>query len=283
MIVPLGGAAPAWDHCARSLSRLDPPPGELVVVLDGPNDRLAAKAGEIGARVVSLERRGGPARARNRGARATGKEILLFLDSDVEAPADLASRVAALFSAEAGPTAVMGSYDDDPGHPGFLSQYRNLLHHFVHQTGREEASTFWAGCGAVRRRAFLAVGGFDERYAEPSIEDIELGGRLVRAGHAIRLVKQIQVKHLKRWRLGDMLATDLWRRAVPWTRLMLRHGRMVNDLNVGNRNRLSVAAAFPSNRRRYATVNSLIRSIHGSRPPWRTWWKNHCPGGAYSS
>ena len=51
-------------------------------------------------------------------------------------------------------TAVMGSYDDTPSEPGLVSQYRNLLHHFVHQVGREKASTFWAGCGAVRRGAF---------------------------------------------------------------------------------------------------------------------------------
>ena len=138
----------------------------------------------------------------------------------------------------------MGSYDDAPGDQGFFSQYRNLLHHYVHQTGREEASTFWAGCGAVRREAFLEVGGFDELYPVPSIEDIELGSRLLRSGSPIRLDKDLQVKHLKRWRLPDMLRTDLLRRAAPWTELMLREGRMINDLNVKTRDRISVAAAF---------------------------------------
>jgi GT2 family glycosyltransferase len=88
------------------------------------------------------------------------------------------------------------------------------------------------------------VGGFDEGYAQPSVEDIELGTRLVRAGHAVRLVKDLQVKHLKRWRLGDMLATDLLRRAAPWTELMLREKRVVNDLNVRARDRASVLLAF---------------------------------------
>jgi hypothetical protein len=125
-----------------------------------------------------------------------------------------------------------------------VSQYRNLLHHFVHQTAREEAATFWAGCGAVRREAFQDMGGFDARWTEPSIEDIELGSRLVRAGHRIRLVKDLQVKHLKRWDIIDMLATDLWRRAVPWTELMLGAGGFVNDLNVKTRDRFSVALAF---------------------------------------
>ena len=244
VIVPVGGAAPAWSHCAQSLARLDPAPGEIVAVIDGPNEALAEPASEIGAKVVVLEERGGPARARNRGVLAAKRDILLFLDSDVEAPVGLVAQVSELFAADNDLTAVIGSYDDVPGDPGFVSQYRNLLHHFVHQNGRETASTFWAGCGAVRRRAFCEVEGFDERYTDPSIEDIELGSRLLRAGHTIRLVKDLQVKHLKRWSLAGMLATDLLCRAVPWTELMLREGQMVNDLNVKTRDRVSVMMAF---------------------------------------
>ena len=244
LVVPVGGAAPAWGRCARSLARLEPRPGEIVVVLDGPNEEHAATAAGIGARVLVLPERGGPARARNRGAEAARGDVLLFLDSDVEVPRDLVARVAAALDERPGVAAVFGSYDDAPGDPGFLSQYRNLLHHFVHQASREEASTFWAGCGAVRRGAFTAVGGFDEGYARPSVEDIELGSRLVRAGYAICLVKDLQVKHLKQWRLGDMLSTDLLRRAAPWTELMLREKRVVNDLNVRTRDRASVLLAF---------------------------------------
>jgi GT2 family glycosyltransferase len=244
IIVPVGGAAPAWKRCAQSLARLDPAPGEIVIVIDGPNDNLASRAAEVDALVLVLGQRGGPARARNIGARETAREILLFIDSDIEVPTDLAARVAEIFSADRELTAIIGSYDDTPGDPGFLSQYRNLLHHFVHQKGRETASTFWAGCGAIRRRTFHEVGGFDQSYPVPSIEDIELGSRLVRSGHTIRLAKELQVKHLKKWRLADMMAADLVRRAAPWTQLMLREGQMVNDLNVKTRDRISVFLAF---------------------------------------
>jgi len=244
IVVPVGGAAPAWGRCAASLAALDPPPGAIVAVIDGPNDSLAETAASIGARVVVMDARGGPARARNRGAQEVDNEVLLFVDSDIEAPSDLAARVAELFDIDGNLTAAIGSYDDSPADPKLVSQYRNLLHHFVHQNGREAASTFWAGCGAVRRRAFVRVGGFDEDYPVPCIEDIELGSRLVSAGHTIRLVKGLQVKHLKRWRFVDMVTTDLLRRASPWTELMLREGKMVNDLNVKVRDRLSVVLAF---------------------------------------
>jgi GT2 family glycosyltransferase len=243
IIVPIGGPAPSWEIAARSLSQLDPPPGEIVAVIDGGDPSHATIASGIGARVVVLHERGGPARARNRGADEAAGEILLFVDSDVEVPADLVSRVSALFAADPELAAVIGSYDDQPGDPSFLSQYRNLLHHFVHQNGREMASTFWAGCGAIRRRVFDQLGGFDTSYGNPSIEDIELGARLCREGHHIRMVKDLQVGHLKHWGLADMCRTDLLRRAVPWTEQMLRDGGLIDDLNVTARARASVVLA----------------------------------------
>jgi glycosyltransferase involved in cell wall biosynthesis len=244
IIVPVGGAAPAWPRSAQSLAELEPKPGEIIAVIDGPQPAHEAVANGISATVLVLEQRGGPSVARNHGARATTRPILLFVDSDVEVPPDLAAQVAAIFNERPELSACIGSYDDRPGDPGLISQYRNLLHHHVHQEGRERASTFWAGCGAIRRSVFIDMGGFDEDFAIPSIEDIELGTRMIRARHNIGLVKNLQVTHLKRWRLADMLKTDLLQRAAPWTQLMLADGELVNDLNVKSRDRVSVAAAF---------------------------------------
>ena len=125
-----------------------------------------------------------------------------------------------------------------------LSQYKNLFHHFVHQDGREQATTFWSGCGAVRRSVFLELGGFSGSYKRPSIEDIELGMRLHHAGHQIKLNKRIQVTHLKRWTLWSIIKTDVLDRGIPWTELMLRAGSMPNDLNTKVSQRISVVLAY---------------------------------------
>jgi hypothetical protein len=124
-----------------------------------------------------------------------------------------------------------------------VSTYRNLLHHFVHQQGQAQASTFWAGCGAVRRDAFLASGGFSPAFCRPSIEDIELGYRWRAAGAEIRLAKHIQVKHLKRWTLFSMLKTDIVDRALPWTVLSARTRTLPNDLNLEMSQRVSACSA----------------------------------------
>ena len=114
---------------------------------------------------------------------------MFFVDADVTVPSDAVGQVATLFQGEPDIAALFGSYDDNPGEATFLSQYRNLLHHYVHQHAREDAATFWGACGAIRRDVFLALGGFDETYAKPSIEDIELGYRLKQAGYSITIMQ----------------------------------------------------------------------------------------------
>src|SRR5690606_12242238 len=137
-----------------------------------------------------------------------------------------------------------GSYDDNPGDPGFLSQYKNLQHHFVHQMAHESASTFWTGCGAVRRKYFLELHGFEKKFNEPCIEDVEFGIRLKNAGHLIRLEKTLQVKHLKKYSALSLLHSDFMNRALPWSTLILQQRHMPDDLNVDRKNRLSVVCAY---------------------------------------
>jgi cellulose synthase/poly-beta-1,6-N-acetylglucosamine synthase-like glycosyltransferase len=201
-------------------------------------------AAQNGAKVIATGGRSGPARARNLGVKAATGEIVLFLDADVCVAPDTLSKIGDEFSWDPDLSALMGSYDDSPSEQNFVSQYRNLMHYFVHQNGRREATTFWAGCGAVRRQVFLDVGGFDERYGTPAIEDIELGYRLSRAGLKLALRADLQVKHLKAWNLGSMMKADFFYRALPWSELTLQSSRMPNDLNLRISQRISVALVF---------------------------------------
>jgi hypothetical protein len=97
----------------------------------------------------------------------------------------------------------------------------------------------------VRRDAFLAIGGFDDQnFPRASIEDIELGMRLVDRGGRIVLDPLLQGKHLKRWTLAAMIRTDFTARAAPWVDLLLSRGSGSTALNLGWRHRMTAAASL---------------------------------------
>ncbi|NJL61848.1 MAG: glycosyltransferase [Methylacidiphilales bacterium] len=246
IIVPVYKGGSSFRSCLLSLSKCLPETIEIIVVVDGEDEQSNQIAGEFNVRVIKLAKNGGPARARNYGARAANGEILLFIDADVTVNTETLRLVIDAFASEPDIAAIIGSYDDTPFAPNFLSQYKNLFHHFNHQNGGTEAFTFWGACGAIRRDVFLSLGGFDESYRRPCIEDIEFGYRIKQAGYRIRLCKDVQVKHLKHWKLVSLLKAEIFDRAVPWTELILSNPKsnLQNDLNLGFLSRLSVMLVF---------------------------------------
>jgi protoporphyrinogen oxidase/GT2 family glycosyltransferase len=244
LIIPVLNGGEAFRQCLTSLLSVTPQAHEIIVVGDGDTDGSRSFARQNGCIVIENAAPLGPARARNQAARQAAGDILFFIDADVTVPMDAIGRVIAEFVRDPELAAIIGSYDANPLALGFFAQYKNLQHHFVHQTGSEEAFTFWGACGAIRRDLFLEIGGFDETYTRPSIEDIELGYRLKRAGHRIRLVKDLQVKHLKAWTMSSQLRSDFFDRALPWTRLLARSGAIANDLNINVSSRTSAALVF---------------------------------------
>ncbi|MGH7803386.1 MAG: glycosyltransferase family 2 protein [Candidatus Binatia bacterium] len=241
---------PAFD-CAADLAEVlaaveagRPGRPEVVVADDASTDATGGVAEAGGARCVRLDRNRGPAAARNVGARAAVGEVLVFVDADVVPAPGAVDRLVRILAERSDVAAVFGSYDRNPRADNVVSRYRNLLHHFVHQQGNPAAETFWAGCGAVRRSAFDAVGGFDEqRFPRSSIEDIDLGYRLRRAGYRIVLEPTIQGTHLKRWTLASMVWTDVVRRAIPWARLIAEEDRALDHLNVQRSQRVAAVCA----------------------------------------
>lgn len=246
IIIPVHNGGQLFERCLSALQQTHYESWECIVVEDGSSDNSVEIAYAHGVRLLSgRQRRLGPAQARNIGAQVARGDILFFIDADVLVQPGTVGHIAATMQADPGLAACFGSYDDQPLATNFLSQYRNLLHHFVHQHGKIDASTFWSGCGAIRRDLFLSMGGFNEQlYKRPSIEDIELGYRLQAAGQRVQLEKLLQVKHMKRWTPRQMIVTDVRDRALPWTQLILQRGGAPNDLNLNFTQRLSTAVAY---------------------------------------
>jgi GT2 family glycosyltransferase len=245
VVIPVHNGGDSLPRCLAALAASSRLSDEIIVVDDASTDASAAVAESFGAQVISLPNGPrGPAAARNRGVALARGDVVIFVDADVAVHSDTLACIERYLAEQPEFAALFGSYDADPPARGLVTRYKNLLHHYVHQHGRREASTFWAGCGAIRRDVFVALGGFDESYRRPSIEDIELGSRLCEASQRIRLCPDAQVTHLKQWTFGSLLRSDILERAVPWTRLILRRRHLPADLNLDATNRLSALLAW---------------------------------------
>ncbi len=248
VIVPAHRAPHDLERCISALraSDLASDEWELIVVDDGSSDDETAQVALAADRVVTLPApAGGPARARNAGALSASAPLVAFVDADVLVHPDALRRIVEAFG-DLSIDAVFGSYDDNPAHPGLVSEYRNLLHHRVHQGNRGDVESFWAGCGAIRSDVLESAGMFDEtRYRRPEIEDVELGYRLRDAGHRIILDPAIQCTHLKRWTLAGMISSDFSRRGLPWARLLVERKMLLSPrgLSLGPGEQASAALA----------------------------------------
>lgn len=220
---------------------------EVIVVDDCSTDPANVEtATRLGARVIRMPKNGGPGAARNHAVREARGDIIWLVDADVIAHDDAALKVRAIFEDES-VAAAFGSYDDRPPADNFASQYKNLVHRYYHQRAALESESFWAGCGAIRADVYRRLGGFDgARYGRPSIEDIEFGARMREAGLRIRLEPKLLGSHMKHWTLKEVVRTDIFQRAIPWSRLILSGRGPRNDLNVSGaeRARAAIAAAF---------------------------------------
>jgi glycosyltransferase involved in cell wall biosynthesis len=231
--------------CIEAILKSTRTPSEVIVYHDGLTDNVSQVALAPSVRVIA--NRGapvGPARGRNAAARDSTCDVFIFVDADVIVAHNAFELLLREMEKDAEVCAAFGSYDQTPRVTRRVALYANLRHHWIHQGGQREAVTFWAGLGAVRRDAFLAIGGFDERPSIPEIEDIELGARLKREGGRIRLVPEALGTHCKDWTIGQLWRTDIFHRAIPWARLLVSGVCIEGGLNGAARERVSALLAY---------------------------------------
>ena len=188
VVIPGHNAAKTLPECLQALSSqsLDRASYEIIYVDDSSSDDSLRFSESWADKTIKLEN--GPhlsGAARNAAVEAAAGEVLIFIDADIVVLPNTLEMLSAWLLPDSRVDAVFGSYDDSPRAPGLVSQYRNLLHHHVHQTGNQHAATFWSGCGAIKKSAFLKVGGFPTGVY---VEDVELGKELRVKGMEIRLI-----------------------------------------------------------------------------------------------
>ncbi|NUT00290.1 MAG: glycosyltransferase [Sphingomonas sp.] len=245
IIVPAFNAESTLTECLNALREAMLPEDELILFDDGSTDSTRAIAEKAGARIVrNPGAPKGPAHGRNTAAVYATKPYLMFVDADVIIHPDAIDRLVQE-ARSTGAVGAFGSYDDHPRSRRLPALYANLRHHFVHQRGSRDATTFWSGIGLIETDVFRDFGGYDEKmFAHPSIEDVELGMRLIDSGRKIRLVPEAQGTHWKDWTLWRVWHTDVVRRALPWCRLIADGQLAVPDLNLAKKERMLALAAL---------------------------------------
>jgi GT2 family glycosyltransferase len=212
------------------------------VVDDHSTDETVRIAQSFPCTVLETQVNSGASAARNLGAANALSPLVYFLDADILVEPDTLARTLQAFETRPGLCGMFSSFQKDTVHQNFVSVYKNLLQHYTHQTANPDSSSFCGGFSLIRRDVFLAIGGFDPAWR--FMEDVELGYRLNRAGHRIWLNRDLQVTHSKYLTLKGLIRSDLFERAVPWSRIMLDKRVFRNDLNTQVHHVLSVPLSF---------------------------------------
>jgi GT2 family glycosyltransferase len=198
VIIPTCHRNQDLDHCLRALIQSFHVTGrrdfdyEIIVTDDGTTSTGEAmlQTAFPYVRWIRGPRRG-PAANRNHGANNAQGDWLLFLDDDcIPDPGWIGAYFLACSGTNhgvlEGKTICIGERSRaDQGCP-------------TNKTG----GLLWSCNFAIRRDLFLEVGGFDEMYPAPTMEDLDLAVRLRRAGHCIQFVPDALIAHPWRLRHG---------------------------------------------------------------------------------
>lgn len=202
---------PAWNEEAllastlKAISTAAQPlniPFEVVVADDASTDATPEIARERGARVVSINRRQ-IAATRNAGARAAQGDLLIFVDADTLVTPEVVR--GAIEAVRAGAVGGGCAVNFDGRVPGYA---RWLLPIFIRLY---RAAGLAAGCFLFcTRRAFDAVGGFDEKlYAS---EECWMSWALRRQGRFILLRESVLTsgRKLRTYSGSEILKLLFW-------------------------------------------------------------------------
>lgn len=184
LIIPVKDNQSGLERFLAALFRThasDALPREVIVVdnCSSPPTSIPALFGnrDIPVRLIRCSKPG-PASARNAGCRAASGRWFLFADSDCEPTASFVPGYGAAMNGSVGYAGYVAAIGDD-----LLSRYYVSQDILVPPRVAEDRPQYLITANSlVWRRAFSAVGGFDESYPLAGGEDVDLGFRLSQIG-----------------------------------------------------------------------------------------------------
>lgn len=226
-VVPVHNSAGTIRLCLQGIIEQSVPFDEIILVDDGStDDACSSLEGIMNITVIKLPSKMGPAFARNAGARHASGEIIFFVDSDVRLPANAVHEVRMIFSKWENLVCVCGIYSKSVFRKNdFISQYRALTQHFWKKSECGNTARFACSVGAIKRDVFSEMGGFDERFLGPDVEDYEFGHRLTARGYSILQTDSIVADHNDEKSLFQ-LAKAVFSRAYSYAGLFMKRRKI---------------------------------------------------------
>lgn len=194
ILIPTARRPEKLKRCLEQLIPYVSEHPECMIVVSDDGDAtqtLAALGPEFSSvRVVQGPRRG-PASNRNCAAANSTGDLLIFLDDDCTPEPNLvaAYQRAALANPDA------GVFEGRTTAVGQVTSFAESA------PANETGGFLWSCNFAIRREIFVSVGGFDERFVFPAMEDVDMHFR-VKARTRIQFVPNARVFHDVERRVG---------------------------------------------------------------------------------
>jgi GT2 family glycosyltransferase len=194
VIIPTRDRPKSLKNCLRQiLPYVNQHPECMIVVSDdgeASNTKAELLADFPGVQVIQGPRRG-PAANRNWGAANSSGHLLIFLDDDCTPD----SNVIPEYQRAARSHPECGVFEGRITAIGKANSFGDVA------PANETGGYLWSCNFAIRRELFTGIGGFDERFPFPAMEDVDLRFRV--AGKSpIRFLPEARVSHAFERRVG---------------------------------------------------------------------------------
>lgn len=200
VIIPIYNSAGFIGRCISSVLKSGYPVLEIIVVDDASSDdtvRIVEEYRRKYPEIIKLLRHdtnGGPAKARNTGARQAAGDYIFFLDSDTEVLADTLDNFSRRMK-EA--DAVTGIYHFEPLNRGMAQSYKALLnYYFFSRKGVIEYEVFDSSRAGIRKEVFDFLSGFNENLKRGMDYENEDFGYRLSSRYRNLLDPSVTVRHI---------------------------------------------------------------------------------------
>lgn len=231
IIIPYHNSEATIGRLITSIAKSKKAPSyEVIVVDDGSKKESGFRVEGMGysgkkkqkkfsLRVVTLGHNKGPAVARNRGVDAARGKFVVFLDSDVEVFPDTLAHLGKIYTDDPDVVAVTGVWVKEQRSHDFFPNFKALRDWSYWINERDKSGYYYlfsTRIASIKKSVFQRLGGFDEKYPAPLVEDIELTYRIARR-YAIIFAPHVRVRH--EFEQFWPIAKKYFLRAYYWTRL----------------------------------------------------------------